>query len=428
MNAKKFNCFLSYSTDPDYKLVCKVERFLESFHKNFSEKERQELGVMPIKACVDESDFNAAMPTETDESIDPISDAIRSNLRDSDWLVVFCSKKAMTSKWVDDEIEYWVENFGADRIRLILTDSDANPDELFSETILHSKINAKPWIDLRGFSKRKSTDRKVRDSDEQLVQLAAQLQRPPQTKGDLWPAWKRESDRRKRRKFVMLASLAVLFFLSIAGGLGGRHWFLRGRAVEILGTFNATFSNQSAELRINYPPKKTKDEWRIFENSVERLSSLSVFRVCDCQFENLSFLLAHKQLKELGLNHCFKVKDFAALSKLKSLTFLDLSETEISDSDASKIDWPAHLKEISLCRCRNLTSVGVNTILKSCKEITTLKLSARNVTPRVLSQLNSFPIQKITIDGTLKQDLLLTFEHRSKVQFIGVDKPSGPLL
>ena len=58
----------------------------------------------------------------------------------------------MASKWVDDEIEYWVENFGADRIRLVLTDSEIAQDELLSETILHSKINAKPWIDLRGFS------------------------------------------------------------------------------------------------------------------------------------------------------------------------------------------------------------------------------------------------------------------------------------
>ena len=425
---KKFDCFLSYSTDPDYKLVSKVEKFLESFHKNFSKRQQQELGIRPLQVCVDESDLEFEVVAEGSDISDPITQAIERGLGLSKWLIVFCSKNAMGSTWVSDEISWWESNFGTGRIKLVLTDPDEQVKGLFSSQIQRLELADHPWIDLRGWKTRKTKSDKVRDSYEQLVQLASLLQDPPRTKGELWPAWKREYDRKNRRKLVMFLSLIVLSFLSIAGGLGLQHWFLRSRAIEVLGTFNATFSDQSTVLWINYPPSKPKHSWQEFQDSVECLPSLSVFRVVDCQFETIDFLSEHSQLKELGLNNCSKIKNFSVLSKLKKLTFLDLGETSISNADVSEIEWPLGLKEASFCRCKNLTSVGVGAVLKRCHEITELKLSAKDITADVLEQLTSFSIERFTIDGKLTPDLLSAFKHRNKVHFVGVEEATGPLL
>ena len=175
-----------------------------------------------------------------------------------------------------DEIEWWKVNFGTDKIILVLTDPDEAVEGLFSSQIEKLKLTEKPWIDLRGWQRRETENEKIRDSYEQLVQLASLLQSPPKTKGELWPSWKREFDRQKRRKLFMLVSLTVFFFLSIAGALGVRHWILRGRAIEVLGTFNATFLDQSTELWIHNPPTKPKHSWRQFGDSVRRLSLIHI--------------------------------------------------------------------------------------------------------------------------------------------------------
>ena len=253
------------------------------------------------------------------------------------------------------------------------------------------------------------------------------MQTPPKTKGELWPAWKREFDRKKRRRLLTLRALGVFIILSFAGALGVRHWKLRGHAIEFLETFEAKISNNSTELQINRPPRKTEQDWKLFGDAVTRLPSLCVFQVTDGQFETIDFLKEHGQLKELGLKNCSKTSDFTALSLLKDLSVLNLQGTKISDCDASNIQWPEQLKEASFFRCENLTSKGVEKILATCREITKLELSAENITPEVVSHLNSLPIQELTIDGILSEELLSILEHRSRVRFVGVSDPSGRL-
>lgn len=436
---KQFDCFLSYSTDPDYKLVAKVENFLESFHKNFNERQRKELGIHPLQVCVDESDLDFNSLEEGADARHPITQAIERGLGMSNWLIVFCSKNAMESKWVHDEIQWWEDNSDTSRIKLVLTDPEEPVEDLFSSQIDRLKLTEKPWIDLRGWGTRKSEDEKIRDSHEQLVQLASLLQSPSKTKGELWPSWKRESDRRKRRRIfvgvtALILSIAGLIVINWQSGQNQvkeaeiqlRKEQTRAKMV-VKNVFWAELSYEPFRLVIHYPPSSPELDWREFSDSVAKLPSMSSFRVVDCQFETLDFLSAHEQLKELGLNNCSKIKNFGALNKLKSLTILDLSETGISDIDASEIIWPKHLKKMSFHRCNKLTSSGVSTILERCQEVTNLVLSAQHITPKVSLQIIGSQIEELTIDGTLDQDLLSTLKQHTKVETTGVSKPSGTL-
>lgn len=209
----KYSVFLSYSTDPDYSLVRKLESFLETFHKL---KTPKELLLTPLNICVDGSDFSISK-TQKREGTNAVASLIDTYLSQSAELLVLCSNKAKISTWVDQEVRWFLKHRGPDSIRLAVTegvDPGAEQREVFSQTIIEAGLHQKPWYDLREAKGAPSAGwRKVKNYDDERTRLAADLNGI--SAGEIQPIWYRQQ-RRVRRNKTIIASVSSLFILAAA--------------------------------------------------------------------------------------------------------------------------------------------------------------------------------------------------------------------
>jgi WD40 repeat protein len=204
----EFDAFLSYSTDPDYRLSRRVEGFLETFHLV---KGPETVKLKQLQICRDGSDFRLSRVANVEETLE-------SHLRRSKYLLVLCSKKATVSDYVHYEIRWFLQHRTADFILVAVTEGDdptATPADVFPPLLLEAGLPLKPFYDLRGYRGRQANRwLKVRDMEEQLVNLAAHLQ--GQTAGKLLPIWQRDARRKARTQLtVAVAVILMLITLSI---------------------------------------------------------------------------------------------------------------------------------------------------------------------------------------------------------------------
>lgn len=212
----KYDIFISYCTDPDYKLVQKLESFLETFHKL---KTPSNLSLRCLQACVDGSDFTIPRIERDGEKTTGIPKVIESHLAQSAELLVLCSAKAAQSPWVNDEIKWFLEHRGPRSIRLAITegaDPGSHPEEFFSQVVIDAGLHKNIWYDFRGFRGRVASSwSKVRDFDSERTRLAADLQNQPA--GTIQPIWFREQQRTARRtRNIALAVMVVMVLLTVA--------------------------------------------------------------------------------------------------------------------------------------------------------------------------------------------------------------------
>ncbi|MEJ2171109.1 MAG: TIR domain-containing protein, partial [Desulfobacterales bacterium] len=116
---KQFDIFISYSTDPDYSLAREIKLFLETFHE-LPTPENIEL--RPIKVCMDGSDFRRSVPSSTGVMASEIEPVVEHYLRRTARLLVLCSAQACTSRWVNQEIQWFLERDRIDDIFLALSE------------------------------------------------------------------------------------------------------------------------------------------------------------------------------------------------------------------------------------------------------------------------------------------------------------------
>lgn len=212
-----YDLFISYSNDPDYQLSRKIEAFLESFHKL---KTPDDVKLKTLAICRDGSDFSlhavkkqAALKSNSE---DYVEDVLVEYLRQSQYLLVLCSKKAALSKYVQVEIEWFLKNKGPDSIILGLTEGNnvkEEEHELFSASIIQYKLHQKIFYDLRGFKKEAKQWLKVRDAQEELTNIAAFLNN--ETSGRILPLWRRD-ERKKLKRQRYLGVAASIIFLGLA--------------------------------------------------------------------------------------------------------------------------------------------------------------------------------------------------------------------
>ena len=216
----KYDLFISYATDPDYRFARKLEQKLESFHRT---KVDAKYILKPLKVCRDGSDFELKKLVgngNADESIK--DDANRENaltpyLESSKNLLVLCSRNAAESKWVRFEIDWFLKNRPREKIFLAITEGAELKDVVFPKSVLDSNLKHEFAFDFRG-GKREARNWSKRDFDEQWVNLASQLN--GYSTGDLHPSWKRSE---RLRKTVTLV------------GFGGCFNFDRCRSVFVFG-------------------------------------------------------------------------------------------------------------------------------------------------------------------------------------------------
>lgn len=226
VKVRSFQAFISYSTDPDYKLSQRVESFVETFHKM---KLPPGVTIAPVQVCRDGSDFSIQRTRQRSTSATVIEDLIESYLAESEYLVVLCSSRTPQSRYVDFEVQWFLRNRGPDSILLAVTegvDPSAIPQAVFPKTLIDVGLHRKPFYDLRGFKGRSAeTWTKVRDAEEELANLAAFLH--GDTSGRLLPIWQREAIRKARRQRLIFAGTTV-----VLAALAGVAFWQRSQAVD----------------------------------------------------------------------------------------------------------------------------------------------------------------------------------------------------
>lgn len=223
---RAFKAFISYSTDPDYKMSQRVESFVETFHRM---KLPPGITLSPIQVCRDGSDFSVQRTLKNSTSPTVVEDLIVSYLAESEYLVLLCSSRTPASRFVNFEIRWFLEKRGPEFILLAVTeggDPGAAPETVFPQAVLEAGLHRKPFYDLRGFNSSAAARwSKVRDPEEELANLAAFLH--GDTSGRLLPIWQREAIRKIRRQ-RMIAALAA----TALAGLAGVAFWQRSLAVD----------------------------------------------------------------------------------------------------------------------------------------------------------------------------------------------------
>jgi hypothetical protein len=212
-----YDVFISYSTDPDYQLSRKIDRFLESFHKI---KTDNDVKLKPLSVCRDGSDFNLhslkKQASKSSQSDDSLKNVLVHYLQQSEYLLVLCSGNTALSEYVRFEIDWFIQNKGVDFILLAVTEGSNIKEEeakIFSEKIIQQKLQTKIFYDLRGFKKESKKWKKVRDHEEELTNVAAFLNH--ETSGRILPLWRKE-ERKKLKKQRYIGVVAALIFLGFA--------------------------------------------------------------------------------------------------------------------------------------------------------------------------------------------------------------------
>ncbi|MEJ2455135.1 MAG: TIR domain-containing protein [Candidatus Thiodiazotropha sp.] len=203
-----YQLFVSYTRTPDAKLARELERFLESFHTV------QPLGdpmpLTPLRVCVDGSDFSMPPMAEREGRVRQVLDVVYTHLARSRELLVLCSEEAVDSRWVAQEISWFIEHYGSGRVRLAFTEGEApwkEPARYFPRPLLDQGLDKSIAYDLRGYDRRRSSQwHQVPDFSREMVRLAADLH--GRSAGDLYPTWLEAELERARRQSATMASNA----------------------------------------------------------------------------------------------------------------------------------------------------------------------------------------------------------------------------
>jgi hypothetical protein len=186
----------------------------------------RKLKLRELQICVDGSDFSA--PKQAKEKAMPVAlpDILRSYLAQSDRLLVFCSRGATSSSWVDQELAWFIDAGRGDDVLFLVTegvDPVAEPQAVFPARAIAAGLHRLPWYDLRSWRSRQAKReawRKVRGADDEMVRLAAHLL--GDSAGGIYPAWRRHRERTRR---LMIAAAAALSMCLL--GLAGTMFYMR---------------------------------------------------------------------------------------------------------------------------------------------------------------------------------------------------------
>src|SRR5689334_2351133 len=210
----KFEVFISYSTNPDYALARKIESFLETFNKLPTP---ENLTLTPLRVCVDGSDFQAAKRSDKGGEV---GSTIDTYLAKSKELLVLCSRNAHKSKWVDQEIRWFLDNRGPDAIKVALSEGEdlSKLEEVFPPAIVETGLHKRIAYDLRGFNKElRLKAQAVRDFDDERTRLAADLYGKPAS--EIRPIWFREQKRLARRRTRIFIVVSCVLFALLVGAI-----------------------------------------------------------------------------------------------------------------------------------------------------------------------------------------------------------------
>ena len=190
-----YDVFISYATDPDYRLAKELQTFLEGFHTIVPSGATP---LRPLSVFVDESDLIQPGPDNA-AGRSTIADLLERRLSDSALLLVLCSRNARQSRWVNSEVASVLSQRGVNAIQIALTEhSAATLDEVVPAALLAAGISDQSYYDFRAYELGQAPRASgVRDFDDQRIRLAAYLYES--SAGELTPLWQREAAKRQRQ-------------------------------------------------------------------------------------------------------------------------------------------------------------------------------------------------------------------------------------
>ncbi|HYG82162.1 MAG TPA: TIR domain-containing protein, partial [Pyrinomonadaceae bacterium] len=203
-----FDIFISYATDPDYKLARELKSFIETFHRLPTP---ENLRLRPLRVCVDGSDFHKSARAGGE-----VGAIIEDYLARSKALLVLCSKNARRSPWIAQELSFFLGRPGPAAVILAVTEgADLNDPGVYPPAAVEAGLHKRIAYDFRGAHGRALPDwRSVRDYDDERTRLAANLYDKPA--GEIQPIWFREQRRQARNKKRIIVAAVVIALALIA--------------------------------------------------------------------------------------------------------------------------------------------------------------------------------------------------------------------
>ena len=201
-----YNAFISYSHAADGQLAPAIQSALEKFAKPWYK-------IRALNIFRDESSL-AATPK--------LWENIKTALDNSEYLIYMASPESASSKWVNKEIEFWLEYKDINSILIVLTrgsinwnlaqNNDKSLDNSLPDVLLKN-LNHEPfYIDLRHASNKDSIDLKNSLFKKEILKLAAQLHgKPPK---DLASEEVKVHRRMRQMQNVVISVISALVILA----------------------------------------------------------------------------------------------------------------------------------------------------------------------------------------------------------------------
>jgi hypothetical protein len=151
-------------------------------------------------------------------------------------------------------------------------------------------------------------------------------------------------------------------------------------------------------------PRITDDGLRHLRG-MRKLRSLSVDG-CQITSDGLIYFANMDQLRSLSISGT-RVADLQPIAHLRSLTVLNLRDTQISDSDLGRLSTLIQLTDLSLADTR-VSDVGMTSISK-LTSLESLDLTNTDISDRAMSQIAKlFILKRVRLVGTKVTDSALT--------------------
>jgi MTH538 TIR-like domain (DUF1863) len=200
--------FISYSREESAKLAIALQAGLERFAKPWYR-------LRAVRVFRDDTNLSANPD---------LRGTIEAELARSGWFILLASPKAAQSRWVESEIQWWLDHRSVEQIMLvqaageILWDTNQNKFDLARSSavpvILERAYRREPrWIDVRWFSAPESLAAADPRFNERVADLAAPIHR--RERADIVGENVRQHRRAVRLARGAIATLAILLALSL---------------------------------------------------------------------------------------------------------------------------------------------------------------------------------------------------------------------
>lgn len=166
----KFNAFISYSHAADGKMASALQHALIRYAIPWYKRSK-------LNIFVDESDL----------SVTPhLWDNIEKSLSEAEYLIYMASVESRQSKWVNKELDYWINHKPINKLIIVVTDGEVvwdNKSKIFVQNeqscipeLLNKEFNEEPfYVDLRSLKSNNELTLKNSIFNKEVLKIAAEL-------------------------------------------------------------------------------------------------------------------------------------------------------------------------------------------------------------------------------------------------------------